>query len=72
MDTCRKEYWSIGVLEYWKKLKPNFKLTIINPLLHHSITPAGPHTKERPCKPLLGQLKARSSGPGFFISELPA
>jgi hypothetical protein len=35
-------------------------------LLHHSITPADSHAKERLLKPPWGQLKATSSGPGFF------
>jgi hypothetical protein len=36
-------FWSIGVLECWKKLEPEFQLEkvfIITPLLHHSSDPA--------------------------------
>ncbi len=62
-------FWSTGVLECWKKLKPEFQLEyvlIITPLLHHSITPADCRIKERLQKPPLGELKAGSLGPGFF------
>jgi hypothetical protein len=66
------EYWNIGVLECWKKLKPEFQLElvlIITPLLHHSITPADSRIKQRLQKPLWGQLKAGFSGLGFFTNR---
>jgi hypothetical protein len=51
-----------GVLECWKKLKPEFLLEyvlIITPLLHHSTTPAAFRMKERPLKPPVGAVQSQ-------------
>jgi hypothetical protein len=66
------EYWSIGALEYWRKLNAQIqteKVLIITPLLHYSITPLLQHSiiptavpiKKNPKTPLWGQLKVGSS-----------
>jgi hypothetical protein len=34
-----ERFWSTGVLEYWKKSKPEFQLELVLALLHHSTTP---------------------------------
>jgi hypothetical protein len=34
-----ERFWSTGVLECWKKLKPEFQLDKSLSLLHYSITP---------------------------------
>jgi hypothetical protein len=39
------EYWSTGVLEYWKKEKR--WQSFITPLLHHSISPISPFGIEK-------------------------
>ena len=39
MDISRKEYWSVGILEYWKKPKAKFQLGLVPSVLHCSITP---------------------------------
>ncbi len=39
-----ERFWSTGVLEYWKKSKPEFQLELVFALLHHSTTPLLQHT----------------------------
>ncbi len=67
-----KLFWSTGILEYWsvgKSLNPNFSLNMSLSSLHYSITPLFqqiPASSKDSKSPLWGQLKAGSSGPGFF------
>ena len=61
------EYWSIGVLECWKKRKASFNL---NWSFHYSITPPLQQTAamgKEYGSPLREQFKAESFGSGFFI-----
>ena len=74
--------WSTGVLECWKKQKPEFQFALLLSF-HYSITPADYRKGERLLqspplhtivKPWLddgvrGQPKAGSFGSGFFISK---
>jgi hypothetical protein len=76
-------YWNNGMLEYWawrneiyfniddtdKKLKlRHHPLFIPNiPFFQHSIIPL---VISRQTPPLWGEIKAWSSGPGFFTSAL--
>jgi len=64
------EYWSSGALECWKKPKPEIqieKVSIIAPLLHHSITPAGITHQEKTLKALLGAAQSQVLHARFFI-----
>ena len=63
-------FWSTGVLECWKKQKPEF---ILSESFHYSITPSLHHSSRLPqegkdhSKPLRGHPKPSSFGPGYFI-----
>ena len=67
------EYWSIGVLECWKKGKPEFNL---NRSFHYSITPPLHHSSrlEQGGKsmeaPSGGSRKPGPLGPDSLLSEL--
>ena len=62
--------WSIGVLEYWvQRIEDSVVFSIlVFALLHYSITPSPQRNSEitDTTSPLWGQIKATSSGHGFF------